>query len=99
MSVEIRTPTAAAGAAATLARTTEILLEGRVGRYPDEDLLADGRLDSPVGPLAAHDVATGAAAMLAKVVLDVETVLAISRDETLARIGLWVAGQDTTHGV
>ena len=90
--VHIRSSTATAGAAATLARATELLLDGRTG-YTD-DLLPDGRLDSDVGPLAAHDVAVGGAAILAKLVADVEAVLVIDRAETLSKLGRWIATQD-----
>lgn len=83
MSVEIRTAAAADGAAAALAAATTLLLEGGA---LDVSELGDG--------LDAGQVVAGAAALLAKVVVDVERVLNLSRDGTLHRLGLWVATQD-----
>lgn len=89
-----RHPRAIEGAAATLARSTELLLDGAL-RPSTDDVRIDGHLDGAAGGIVtAADVADGSAAMIARLIVDVESILRISRRETLHRLGLWVAAQE-----
>lgn len=74
------------------------LLEGGPDVISDA-LLADGRLDTLEGPVAATDVALGAASLIGKLLIDVEAVMGLDRGGTLANLGLWVARQETPHGL
>lgn len=70
----------------------------------DRDVLlelatADGRLEALEGTLDAYHVAQGAAALVAKVLEDVSTILAIDPARTLHNLGLWIARQEADDDV
>ena len=72
--------------------------------FDDRDVLlevatSDGRLETLDGTVDAYHVAAGAAAVIAKVLTDVETLLTVDRTRTLHNLGLWIARQEPTDGV
>lgn len=89
MAADLARPLERAGAGLVLGAVAGIV-------HGDRDVLLelvtdDGRLESLDGDLDAYHVAAGAAALIAKVLADVSTILAIDPNRTLHNLGAWVA--------
>lgn len=95
--VSISTPAARAGAGLIVAQAGHLLVGGP--DVLDDAIRGDGRLDTLEGPIHAVSVAAGSAALVAKILGDVEAAMGISYGRTLSNLGLWVAREEIRHGV
>lgn len=96
MGPDLARPLDRAGAGLVLGAVSRLLMDEEPTDVLLELATPDGRLEALEGTLDAYHVAAGAAALLAKVLEDVQTLLAIDQARTLHNLGVWVARQDPT---
>ncbi len=99
MAADLARPLPRAGAGLVLGAVSRIMMDDDETDVLLELATPDGRLVALEGDLDAYHVASGAAALLTKVLEDVSTLLAIDPARTLHNLGAWIARQEPTDGV